>query len=433
VRLEIKKMGINGEGIAYYKRRPVFIPNCLIGEVVEAKLFNQGKYYLGELKEIIAKSNERIKPKCKHYKYCGGCSLQHCSYQYQLDQKQELVKEALFKYANLKLEDIKINSNSNRYQYRNSLKLSFTYDKNKKLVNCIYKLNSNKPVIIDNCPIHQDNIERLRKEILNILNRNNAKLYNKSKKEGYRGLYIREIGGQIQVVLITGKQEISKQIINELTELKINSLYQYINTQKDSLHILSGKAILLGGNKEIDFEFNNLNFKLSPNSFFQLNTTQGLNIFKQVRNLIDAKCKLIVDMYCGSGVISFNLRDKADKIIAAEINDSAIKNAKQIAKLNHFDNLYFYCEDAANKLKEINEDIDVLIVNPPRSGLSAEIIKTIKHKHINKIIYISCNPATLAKNLNDLKEYKIKHIELFDIFSQTANIESVVLLGHNNS
>lgn len=433
MRLEIKKIGINGEGIGYFKRMPVFINGCFPGEIVEVELTEKGKYFTGSLKKIIKKSNRRVKPLCPYQNSCGGCALMPLKYSEQLFYKKQLVEEALLKYAGYKGQVDKTVGCKNFFNYRNKCNLPIV-DNNGKLANAMYKTGSNKPIIIEDCLLHDKKIETIRKKVLEVLNAHHYPVYDKKVKEGVRHLVIRGFDNEYQLVLVTGKETISTEIITELENIKgLVSIYQGINTQKNPVKMMPDTLKLLSGEKKINMQLNDYHFKLSPQAFFQLNSETAGNIYEAVNELITEKTGTIVEAFCGIGAISLYLHDRADKVIGIDLDESAIKNARENCWLNEINNVEFIAEDANKALRNIvkSDDIDVLVVDPPRTGLSDDFLKTVMSVNIDKIVYVSCNPATLAKNMAVLqKKYEIRLVKPYDMFPNTPLVEVCALLVH---
>lgn len=429
--IDIKKMGINGEGIGYINKVPVFINGALVNETVDIEIVeNYKNYKIGKLNKVIKTSEDRINPSCLNYKKCNGCALMHTTYANQLEIKKELLNEALAKYANID-EYIEIEESSKQFNYRNSLKLPFINHYGKLSLG-IYEQDSNYVYAIDSCLIHSELLERLKKEVLEILNKYELYAYDRKTKKGLRYLVLREIGNRAHMCLITGEDTISKKVIDELNDIKeIVSIYQCINTSKNSVNIFSNKMIHLAGGKHLVFKIDNLKFNLSIKSFFQLNTNQAKKLYRYVIDLLDDNQNLIVEAYSGIGAMSLLAKDKAKEIMGIEYINDAVVNGNVNANINHIDNVKFICGDAGEVLNRQfkRKSIDTLIVDPPRSGLDDKMIEAIENNSIKNIIYISCNPATLAKNLSELlRNYEIVDIKAFDMFPQTAHVETVVKL-----
>ena len=296
----------------------------------------------------------------------------------------------------------------------------------------LYAQNSNHFVRIDNCLIHEPLLEDIRKEVLKILNSCDLSLYDHKTKKGLRYLYLRHLDNSVQMCLVTGNDHLRKEIIDDLKKIKnLKSLYQCVNTAKNSVDIFTNKMIHLYGDKKISFKVEDLKISLSIKSFYQLNTNQAKNLYKKVIEKLDGNEELIVEAYCGVGVMSLLASEKAKEIVGIEYLPEAINNANNNAKVNKISNVSFKCGDAGEMIKKLfkHRHIDTLIVDPPRMGLLDNMIETLLKAKIDKIIYVSCNPATLAKNLNDLsRKYYVESIEAFDMFSATSHVESLTVL-----
>lgn len=430
-RLKITKSGINGEGIGFFKRKPVFVDGCYKNEVVDCILIDEGNHYRGKLIKILEYSKERVKPKCPLQKICGGCNLMAVNYDEQLRIKKELLEGALDKYfTHFDIADVI--PSEKIFHYRNKCNLPF-FEHDGKLINALYRQGSNHPILMDECIIHEERLEEIRKQILKVLNKHKLKAYDHKEKKGLRQLVIRGFKDEYQVVLISGNDRFDQKLIDDLSTIKgVTSLYQGINTVKNPVHLLNGKLKRLSGPKKIIFRSGDYKLSLSPEAFFQLNEYQAERIYNDVNELIDHKVDTIVEAYSGIGAISLYLHDKGNEIIGIELEEKAVKDANENAKLNDIHNVSFLAEDASKALRRIvkSKKIDVLVVDPPRSGLDDEILTTIMKTKINKIIYVSCNPATLARNLDVLSDkYKVEEIKAYDMFPNTPHVETVVLMG----
>ena len=433
MKLEIKKAGINGEGIAFYKRKPVFIEGCFPEEIVDAKLYDEGRHYRGELIKIIKKSKHRVQIPCEHQRRCGGCALMPVSYPEQLKIKKQLLEGALYKYTGEDIDVKDIVPSEKKLFYRNKCNLPII-EKDGVLINALYAAGSNHPVYISHCLIHDLKLEEIRIKVLKVLNKHGYRQYDHHLKQGMRQLVIRGFDKQYQMVLITGKDVIDEKTISDLKKINgLVSIYQGINTHKNPVNMMPDDLHLLYGKRKIQLKLGRYRLRLSPQAFFQLNQDQAERIYEEVKSLIEEKCGTLVEAYCGVGAISLYLSEKAENIIGIEIIDRAVKDANENARLNKVDNVSFIADDAPKAIRRIlkNQNIDVLVVDPPRSGLDDELLVTIMKSKIRKIIYVSCNPATLAKNLDVLTgKYSIRHIKGFDMFPNTPHVETVVSLSH---
>ena len=440
--LTIKRLGINGEGIGFYKRQVVFVPNALVGEVVEVKIVEANeKYVYGEITKIKEKSKDRIEPLCPYFGKCGGCQLQHLVYHAQLKEKKDLVIEAFNRYydgdvSKIKFYDtipMKRNGELSPFAYRNKSSLPLRHD-GEKVVAGMYAINSNKLVYIDNCVIENDTINKVRKDILHVLSKANVSIYNpKTGMGSLRYLVIRAFpnSDEVQVTFVLTKED--NKIINVLKSLKYASLNYNINSDKDSIEIFTGDVINVGGKKEIKGMLDTLSFAISPQAFFQLNTIQTVHLYEEIRKACDLKgTENVLDCYCGIGSIGMYLSKYAKSIRGIDVNSEGIDNANNFVLENDVKNAKFYKGNILPHLHQFEKEgynIDVLIVDPPRKGLDLNLINYLQKSRIPKIVYVSCNPATLAKNINHLqKSYHIEYVQPFDMFPETSHVESVCLL-----
>ena len=431
MKLEIVKAGINGEGIAFFKRKPVFIEGCFPDEVVDADLIDEGRHYKGRLKAILKKSPDRIRPVCSYADKCGACALMGLKYDGQLAIKMQLLENALYKYAEYEGKIEGIVKSDDVYGYRNKCNLPII-SYNGKLVNALYKQGSNHPCLITTCFIHEESVEEIRRKILDVLNRYKLQAYDRREKKGMRQLIVRAFDKGAQAVLVTGNDTLKENVIADLKKIKgLKSLFQGINTVRDPIRMMPEKLRPLFGKEKIEVKSLNYELELSPQAFFQLNHKQAEQIYKDAAALIKEKQKLVIEGYCGIGTISLAMHDKAEKIIGIEIIEKAIKDAKDNAKKNKVENVEYRCGDAAKEIRKIveKEKADVIVVDPPRTGLDDELLKTLLKSKAKQIIYISCNPSTLGKDLYILKkEYEIHLVRGYDMFPNTPLVETLVEL-----
>ncbi len=433
MKIKIEKSGINGEGIGYWKQKPIFISATLPTEEVEVeKIEDKGRYGIAELKSISKASKYRIHPKCKVQAQCGGCPLMIADYKHQIFLKRENLKQSLLKYNgrfdfNL-LKDIIVNPNP--LGYRNAIKMPF--EKRRSLENGLYKSGTNHIVSIDTCIIHEPILEKQRKEILKVLNKSRCDIFNPPVSSGLRTLVMRHFEGSTQVTLVTGKDPIPQKIFDQINEIEgISSVYHSINASKKSIETFGKIMEHKAGFKTLRFNYAGLVLELLPNAFFQLNPPQAQKLFEYVVDQIDEKDD-VIDVYCGVGALSLMIAKKCASVFGVELSKDSIFAANRNTKLNEIKNAKFADNDAAFELKKIKLKDKVLVLDPPRSGLDDSMIQVLLKNPAKKVIYISCNPSTLAKNLKDLKKlYRIESIQPFDFFSQTPLLETVVVLKKN--
>lgn len=412
-KLSIIRQDHNGRGIAKFNRYPIFIPYTLPGELIEVKITKSKKNYAEGLPEkLITVSKNRYKISCDYFYACGGCDIMHQRYQDGLSMKKRNLMELLYKFGKINVQLIKINDtieSDDIYNYRN--KVTFHVKDNKI---GFYKYKSKDLININECGIVNENFNKFLKIIKKYLT--NSGISEITLRYG-------EYTDEMMVIFKTTKN-IDEKIIKGITKNneKIKSIYQ----------LKSNKYKLLYGEEYIHEKLLDKTFRISPDSFFQVNTKQAEKLFENVLKYIDSKDKNILDLYCGIGVISIIISNNKRNIIGVDIVDSAIKDANINKEINNVKNVKFIREDVSNVLpviKKANKHLDVIILDPPRTGIDKNSLKIINELLPKKLIYISCNPVTLARDLKDLKtNYDIKEITPYDMFPLTHHVESISLL-----
>ena len=424
-------MGINGEGIGYDHGVPVFIPGALMHETVDVKITQEKeKYKTAKLIRVIRKSKDRVEPECRYCDSCRACTLMHLKYERQLNYKKQTLKQALKKYADIDMP-VSIIKNDNIYHYRNKFKLPFGMEKG-KIVTGMYESERGRFVPIEDCIIHEEVLEKVRKQILEIMNKYNLKAYNERTREGYRSLIMRTFNNKIALVFVVGDNTDLEPMLSDLTRIEeVSSIYYSVNTNKKYINALENDLVHVFGKNCLNARINDLKLVFTPKSFFQLNTRQAEVLYDEAVSLIDENDEEVLEAYCGVGVMSLMAARKAKHVTGVEIVPDAIDNAKKNARYNKIDNVDFVVGDSGSIMEEISKEkqLDCLIVDPPRTGLDEKMINSILNSNAKKLIYVSCNPSTLAKNLNVLKEYyNIESIRAIDVFSNTEHVESIVYL-----
>lgn len=424
----IKKWGINAEGIGYLHHKPVFIKGALPDEVVSFMLEKEmPRYSIGHLQSILKESPRRRKSPCAYADQCDGCALMHVDYKGQCQMKMQILKQTLAKYAGYRGKINPLIKNESVLGYRNSCKMPVKQVDGKIRLG-MYKAESNTFVSIPRCIVHQKGLEQTRQMLESIFNTYSMQAYDFQAESGLRTVVIKEFEEKIQVILVTGQDILDAAMLKEISQLEhVVSLWQSMKTD-NSVDIYGKEMRLLYGQETMELHLDDLVLQLLPRSFFQLNTRQAYRLYHYVKDLIQP-CDVLVEAYSGIGAMSLMLAKKAKKVIGIEYIEDAVKNANENAQRNHLKHVSFVCEDAGKALRDMKETIDALVVDPPRTGLDALMKEVILKKQPNQIVYVSCNPSTLAKDLKQLQEiYQIKSVQPFDMFSQTQHIESVVLL-----
>ncbi|WP_373897555.1 23S rRNA (uracil(1939)-C(5))-methyltransferase RlmD [Haloimpatiens sp. FM7315] len=444
--LEIKAMGFEGEGIGKIDDFTVFIKGAIEGEKVRVKIINVKKSYgHGKLLEIIEPSEKRAAPICPIYEKCGGCSLQHLNYKSQLEFKRNRVKDVLERVG--KLKEVKVHETlgmENPYRYRNKVQLPVGEDKEGNIKIGFYASRSHNIVNMDTCYIQQEIVDKIVTLIKNWMNKYNIKPYNEVNHSGLiRHIMVRNgfKTGELMVVIVTNgdklpeKQELVKSLVDNING--IHSVIQNINTKNTNV-ILGSKCKTLWGQGEITDYIGEYKFNISPLSFFQVNPLQTEVLYRKALEYADLKGNEVVfDAYCGTGSISLFLSKNAKLVYGVEIVPEAIENAIENAKLNEITNAEFIVgksEVEIPKLIEKGINPDVVVVDPPRKGCEKSLIEAICKSSPKRVVYVSCDPATLARDLACFKDlgYIAQEVQPVDMFSQTAHVENVTLIVKNS-
>ena len=444
--LDIIAQGYNGEGIAKVDGYPVFIEGALTGEEVRVKVIKVNKNYAyAKIQEIIIKSDERVEPSCKNYKRCGGCSIQHMSYKKQLDFKYERVRDCITKIGGLSEELVKypIGMEEHPYRYRNKVQLPIG-KVNGKIQIGFYAPRSHDIIDIDTCLIQDevaDNVVRLTKQWIIKNNIEPAIIDGVYNPKGIvKHIMIRKgfKTNEIMVVLVatTSKVPAIDKFTKRITENieGIKSVILNINPKETNV-ILGEECITLYGSDTIQDYIEQFKFNISPLSFFQINPKQTEVLYGKALEYAGLTGEQIVfDAYCGTGTITLFLSQKAKKVYGVEIIEPAIINAKENASVNNVDNVEFIVGKSEEEIPRlINNGIkpDVMVVDPPRKGCDIRLLEAISECEIERIVYVSCDPSTLARDLKilSLKGYRVLEVQPVDMFAQTGHVETVVLMS----
>ena len=426
-----------GKGVIKNGKDIIFCDGVFPGEKADVEiLYHRAGVYFGKVKKIYNLSKDRIQPKCKICTSCGGCQYQQLAYKAQLQCKTKRVKEALTRIARVKQEVLPCLGMDNPYNYRNKIQVPFIKDKKGVVKFGFYKENSHIIMPIKECAIEDRRAAPILWDIKLLLEEMNIPCYNEDSGKGIlRYVLIRTSHhyDELMVVLITTQMNFPGQrnFINELVSRhpEITTIVENVNNRHTNV-ILGNQEKVLYGPGHIKDDILGLTFEISAASFFQVNPVQVEKLYASALNLIDLnKKEIVLDAYSGVGTIGLIASKNAKKVISVEINKSAHKNAIENAKRNNVDNIEFYCADAGEFITKYDGDIDVLIMDPPRSGSDETFLSTVINKKIKKIIYVSCNPETLARDIAYLsKSYEVNYVQPVDMFPMTAHVETVASL-----
>ncbi|MBN2395179.1 MAG: 23S rRNA (uracil(1939)-C(5))-methyltransferase RlmD [Candidatus Atribacteria bacterium] len=408
----IESMSHSGEGVARYGGKVIFISYAIQGEVVEADIKEEKKNYSrGILRKVIDQSDYRIEPKCPYYFECGGCSYQHITYQQQLMIKQKIVEQILKRIGGIKTVTNKVKGVQDPWHYRNKVLWHINEDFNGKKMG-FYHYHTKKLIEVKDCPILQPHLNiissLIRERLSGISIRENS------------SVMIRQSSKNKEVVIEFINCNPDQEVLNRLAQ-EANSIYSNHN----------GKTRLLSGQDLIREETGGYIFHLGPDDFYQINSEQIELLIYTVSQYLDlSECKKIVDAYCGVGIFSINIARKVSQVIGIDSNKKAIDHAKTNALVNKITNCQFMVGLCEKILPALSEPFDCMIMDPPRAGLKKGMIHAISHVLPKEVIYVSCDPGTLARDLKQFTEnnYQVVFIQPIDMFPQTSHIENVVLL-----
>lgn len=439
--VEAFDLGTGGEGIGKIDGITVFVPQLLPCEKAEIEITETKKSFCkGRIVRIIEKSPYRTEPVCSCAEECGGCTLQHLSYEKQLEFKRKRVKDVLERIGGFKnAEVLETKGMENPYNYRNKMQFPVTI-KNGKAEFGFYSAKSHKIIPFENCSIADKRNDEILKAVKEFIDECHISVYNAKIHKGLVRHVVTRIGhktGEIMVMLVLNGTSLphKEKLINKL--LSIDGMKTVVlneNTEKTSL-ITGRKYTVIYGNGYITDYIGNIRFDISPASFYQVNPLQTEKLYSHALELADLKGnETVLDIYCGIGTISLFMAQRAKKVIGVEIVAEAIKDAKHNAKINSIKNSEFIVGSAEDIIPEIYEKgcvPDVVVVDPPRKGCDAAVLETILKMRPKKIIYVSCEPSTLARDLKILCQsgYNMGSVQPVDQFGHSMNVETVILLS----
>lgn len=436
-------LSFEGKGVVKLSYGVVFVDGLFPGEEAEIEIqYKRAGSYFGKVHRLITKSPDRIQPLCGVCTACGGCQFQQLSYQAQLNFKKKLVEESLARYFSEKFNVLPTIGMDDPYYYRNKIQIPIGRDPHGHIVSGFYKNGTHKIIPIEKCYIEDIRATKIVGVVKDLIKEFKYQPYDEDTRHGlFRHLLIRTSYhyDEVMVTIVTnadefrGKNNFVKELVKRCPNIKC--VVQNINT-RDTNVILGEKERVLFGKGTIKDSILGVDFLISSKSFFQINPIQVEKLYKTAIDLAKLnKNETVLDAYCGIGTISLISSKFCKEVIGVEIIKEAVFDAKNNAKLNNFQNCKFVCDDAGKLMEKYASEgkhFDCIFVDPPRKGLDDKFINSVLNCEPKRIIYVSCNPETLARDLLYLKKkYSIKVIQPVDMFPMTKHIETVVSLIYN--
>ncbi len=458
----VEYLGANGEGILKQDGFIVFVPFVLVGEKIRYKILKvTSKCAYGKVLEILAPAEERVRPKCTVFGKCGGCQLQHLDYSYQLKLKENNVKNCFNKIANLDIDVMPTVKCGNEYGYRNKLQLPVAQTENGAVIG-FFAENSHRVIPIEDCPINPPWTKTIISIFTDYLKRFNLTGYDENTFSGdLREITVKEIKDNLIITAVVTDRNIRG--IDELIELlkdKLGcnfSLYLNVNNSRSNV-IYGDEFILKHGKPSYSSEMRGIKYNIGVQSFMQVNNDVCVKLYSAVVECVGAdENTTVIDAYSGAGLMTAMLAKKAQKVIGIEIISEAVDCANQLAKANNLSHkITNYCGECEKILPTvINEERKkdnklCIVLDPPRKGLDLSVVKAVIDSKVDKIVYVSCKPSTLARDVglivgslelvgNEIKKstaskhrYSVELVRPMDMFPQTKHVETLVCLKRNS-
>ena len=428
-----------GQGVAHVEGCVVFLPNAVVGEKVKLRVEIARKTWAaGKIVEIVERSPHRVNRACPVAKLCGGCTFWHMDYEEECRLKADRVKNCLNRIGGETLERVPILEAPSCLGYRNKAQYPVAAQKGRAYAG-FFKAGTHQVVENARCLILPEESDRVKEIVIDYVNKNKVPVYDEQTHRGLlRHIYVRRgaVSGQILVCLVVNGDGLPKLsgLVDALKAVPgFTSLVLSVNTKKGNA-VLGDKFVTVYGPGYIEDTLCGLSFRLSPRSFYQVNHDQAQRLYEAAISLAEiSKEDLVLDLYCGVGTITLAMASAAGKVLGVEVVPQAVEDAKDNAKRNGIENADFFCADAGQAALELERQgilPDIITVDPPRKGLSKDAIEAIDKMNPKRLVYISCDPATLARDVALLKEkgFALKKALAADLFPRCNHVETVCLL-----
>ncbi|MEG1436773.1 MAG: 23S rRNA (uracil(1939)-C(5))-methyltransferase RlmD [Oscillospiraceae bacterium] len=440
IELYIDGITTQGWGVGHADGFAVFVANTAVGDTVITHIIKAKKSYaIGKLIKIITPSPDRYEPDCPVFSQCGGCAFRHITYDAELGIKHRRVEETFQRIGHIKITPQPIVCSDKIIGYRNKAQYPVSFDGELKIG--FFAPNSHRIINCRDCKLQPSEFATALQIFDDFIKRNNISIYNEKDKKGVlRHIFLRKAvatGDMLACAVINANKlknadVLAKMLCDALPQLK----GFVININKEDTNVILGdKCETILGQDYITDILCGCKFRISPLSFYQVNSAQAEKLYSKAKEYANlSKDDVLLDLYCGTGTIGLTMADSVKKLIGIEIVEQAVEDAKINAELNKITNATFICGDASDAVKQLEEDREnpsVVLLDPPRKGLSPDVVKTVAHMQPERIVYISCDPATLARDCETFEHegYKVKEVTPFDMFPRTAHVETVVLMS----
>lgn len=444
--VEIINNGFEGEGVAKIDNFTIFIKGAIKGEKCKILIEKVNKSYaFGKLLEVVEVSGNRVEADCKTYKRCGGCSLRHIKYEETLNIKRDIVQNLVNKTIEKKIIINNVIGMREPYHYRNKLQYPIGKDKNNVPVMGVFANRTHEIIPVEKCLIQNKEAEKVAKEIFRFIKENNISIYNEKTRKGAIRHIIVKIGvktNEIMCIIVSNdeKFEAEEKLVDTIKTRcpKVRTIIKNINSRNTNV-ILGNKNIILYGDGYIYDKLGDYTFKISAQSFYQTNPIQTEVLYNKAIEFAKLdKEDVLCDLYCGIGTIGIFASREVRKVYGIEIVEEAVEMAKENAQINNVENIEFIAGDVEKAFKELVEERNIkptaIIVDPPRRGLDEVTINKINELGVKKLVYVSCNPATMVRDMRILeKQYEVVEIQPVDMFPYTSHVECCSVLSLKNT
>ena len=441
ITVQITAMTSEGSGVARYEGMAVFVPFTAVGDVISCRVVKVLKSYaFGRIEELVTASTDRIDNDCPAYGRCGGCCFRHISYEAELRAKESIVRDAFERIGGLSPEFLPIAPSPAVGGYRNKLQMPVARIDGRTVCG-FYSERSHRVIAVDGCLLQPEVFGEITRFVTEAADMLHISAYNEEKHEGVlRHIFLRKgnYSGEICLCLVVRRKvpELSRLAAEVCAAFpQITGVVVNINPDRTNV-ILGEKELVLRGKAAIADAMCGVIVEISPRAFYQVNTPAAERLYEQAREFAQPRGRLVLDLYCGAGTIGLSMAGEAQRVIGAEIVPDAVENAKRNAQRSGFANAEFFCADAGMATERFaREGIspDVIMLDPPRKGCSAQTLRACAGMSPERIVMISCDPATAARDAKLLGElgYKAVRTRAFDLFPRTRHVECVTLLVRN--